>query len=72
MNKVNNPYEKALDGLVINDPVTSFFNFCKEREKIRLEREIGEEPPIDGDGPRRDGGCAGLQATPVGGGVGKA
>ena len=49
MNKVNNPYEKALDGLVINDPVTSFFNFCKEREKIRLEREIGGEPPWSKD-----------------------
>jgi len=49
MNKVNNLYKKALDGLVINDPVTSFFNFCKEREKIRLERGIGGKPPWSKD-----------------------
>jgi hypothetical protein len=35
----NNPYANALDGLEIDDPVLSFFNFCKEREKIRLKRE---------------------------------
>ena len=35
MNKTHNPYAKALDGLEIPDPVTSFFDFCIEREKIR-------------------------------------
>lgn len=38
---VDNPYASALDGLVINDPVIAFFNFCKERENIRLKREMG-------------------------------
>lgn len=38
---VDNPYASALDGLVINDPVMAFFNFCKERENIRLKREMG-------------------------------
>ncbi len=46
MTKENpNPYATALDGLVIDDPVQSFFNFCKEREKIRLARESGNPPP---------------------------
>ena len=35
----NNPYANALDGLHLNDPVTAFFNYCREREKIRLLRE---------------------------------
>ena len=32
-----NPYATALDGLTIEDPVQSFFNFCKERENIRTD-----------------------------------
>jgi len=35
----NNPYANALDGLHLNDPVTAFFDYCREREKIRLLRE---------------------------------
>ena len=45
----NNPYATALDGLSIEDPVQSFFNFCKEREKIRLARESGNPTPWSDD-----------------------
>ena len=45
MNKLQNPYATALDGLVINDPVSAFFDFCREREKIRLVRESGAPYP---------------------------
>ena len=38
-NELINPYANALDGLDIKDPVYDFFNFCKEREKIRIKRE---------------------------------
>jgi hypothetical protein len=41
MNKFHNPYATALDGLVLDDPVSAFFDFCRERENIRLEREKG-------------------------------
>ena len=41
----NNPYAKALEGLKLEDPVAAFFNFCKERESIRLKRENGEPAP---------------------------
>ena len=41
-NLANNPYAKALEGLHFEDPVKAFFNFCKEREAIRLRREKGE------------------------------
>ena len=42
MNKnIYNPYASALDGLEIEDPVSAFFNFCKERESIR-KNEITE------------------------------
>ena len=34
-----NPYADALIGLKFDDPVQAFFDFCKEREKIRLKRE---------------------------------
>ena len=30
-----NKYASALDGLTIEDPVESFFKFCRERENIR-------------------------------------
>ena len=36
---IRNPYATALDGLILDDPVTAFFDFCREREKIRLLRE---------------------------------
>ena len=41
----NNPYAKALVGLKLEDPVAAFFNFCKERESIRLKRENREPAP---------------------------
>ena len=31
-----NPYAKALEGLHLDDPVKAFFDFCKERESIRI------------------------------------
>ena len=37
----NNPYAKALEGLHFEDPVKAFFDFCREREAIRLRREKG-------------------------------
>ena len=37
----SNPYASALDGLQLEDPVSAFFSFCKERENIRLNREKG-------------------------------
>ena len=39
MGNIKNPYANALDGLIINDPVKAFFDYCREREKIRLLRE---------------------------------
>jgi hypothetical protein len=30
-----------LDGLKLDDPVAAFFDFCKERENIRLKRAKG-------------------------------
>tara|TARA_B100000945_G_scaffold178110_1_gene142853 strand:+ start:222 stop:1094 length:873 start_codon:yes stop_codon:yes gene_type:complete len=49
MTEFINPYANALDGLEINDPVTAFFNFCKEREKVRLKRESGTAFPWTDD-----------------------
>ena len=46
---MNNPYENTLDGLDIDDPVKSFFDWCKERESIRVKRDIGENPPWTDD-----------------------
>ena len=40
---IENKYASALDGLEIEDPVESFFDFCKERENIRISRENGED-----------------------------
>ena len=45
MNKFHNPYATALDGLVLDDPVSAFFDFCRERENIRLVRESGTPAP---------------------------
>ncbi len=47
MNKFNNPYATALDGLILDDPVSAFFDFCREREKIRLARKSGSGPWTD-------------------------
>ena len=49
MNKLNNPYATTLDGLILNDPVSAFFDFCREREKIRLARKSGASPPWTDD-----------------------
>ena len=46
---IENKYASALDGLEIEDPVKSFFDFCKEREKIRISRENGEDFPWSAD-----------------------
>ena len=49
MNQLDNPYALALDGLILQDPVMAFFNFCKERENIRLKRENGDVFPWSDD-----------------------
>ena len=51
-----NKYATALDGLVIEDPVKSFFDFCKERENIRIARENGEDFPWSADEIFQNGG----------------
>jgi len=45
MNEFHNPYATALDGLILKDPVSAFFDFCRERENIRLARESGTPAP---------------------------
>ena len=45
MNEFHNPYATALDGLVLDDPVSAFFEFCREREKIRFLRKSGAPDP---------------------------
>ena len=49
MNEFHNPYATALDGLVLNDPVSAFFDFCREREKIRFLRKSGAPDPWTSD-----------------------
>ncbi|HIA03120.1 MAG TPA: hypothetical protein EYN66_14645 [Myxococcales bacterium] len=49
MSTLHNPYATALDGLEINDPVASFFEFCRKREQIRIHRESGAEAPWSDD-----------------------
>ncbi len=46
---MNNPYQTALDGLEIADPVRAFFDWCVERENIRIKRESGMPPPWSQD-----------------------
>ena len=46
---LQNPYAHALDGLEIEDPVQSFFDYCKKREAVRLKRESGETYPWTDD-----------------------
>mgnify|MGYP001226078203 FL=1 len=46
---VENPYANSLDGLEIEDPVQSFFDYCKEREGVRKKRESGEPFPWSKD-----------------------
>ena len=45
----HNPYASALDGLDIPDPVVAFFDFCREREGVRLRRERGDPAPWSDD-----------------------
>jgi hypothetical protein len=44
-----NKYRTSLDGLIIENPVESFFNYCIERENIRIKRESGEAFPWSED-----------------------
>jgi hypothetical protein len=44
-----NPYATALDGLKLDDPVSAFFNFCRQRENIRIAREEGIPAPWSDD-----------------------
>ena len=44
-----NPYASALDGLQLDDPVSAFFSFCRERENIRLARESARPAPWSDD-----------------------
>lgn len=55
MSAPHNPYAAALDGLVLGDPVTAFFDFCRARERIRLLRESGAPPPWSDDVIRQRG-----------------
>ena len=45
MNEFHNPYATALDGLDLDDPVSAFFDFCREREQIRFLRESHAPDP---------------------------
>jgi len=45
----NNPYLNALDGLELADPVSAFFDFCRERENIRIRRQKNEPRPWTDD-----------------------
>jgi hypothetical protein len=42
-------YAAALDGLTLDDPVAAFFNFCKERERVRERRARGDTAPWSED-----------------------
>lgn len=42
-------YAAALDGLQLDDPVKAFFDWCKERERIRVRRESGASAPWSDD-----------------------
>ena len=46
---LQNPYAQSLDGLEIEDPVQSFFDYCKKREAVRIKRESGEAYPWTDD-----------------------
>jgi len=46
---LENPYSHSLDGLKIEDPVQSFFDYCKKREDVRIKRESGESYPWSDD-----------------------
>tara|TARA_B110000003_G_C16622234_1_gene523560 strand:+ start:102 stop:977 length:876 start_codon:yes stop_codon:yes gene_type:complete len=44
-----NPYADALVGLKLEDPIKAFFNFCREREQIRINRKRGLPNPWSKD-----------------------
>ncbi len=46
---MSNPYSTALDGIDIPDPVQAFFDWCRERESIRLKRDSGVAGPWSDD-----------------------
>ena len=46
---LQNPYAHSLDDLEIEDPVQSFFDYCKKREAVRVKRESGEAYPWTDD-----------------------
>ena len=46
---LKNQYAHSLDGLEIEEPVQSFFDYCKKREAVRVNRESGEEYPRSDD-----------------------
>ncbi len=46
---LENQYANSLDGLYIEDPVQSFFDYCKERESVRKKRESGTPFPWSDD-----------------------
>ena len=46
---VSNPYQDSLAGLEIADTVRAFFDWCIEREAIRVRREAGQPPPWSQD-----------------------
>ena len=49
MDSASNPYRDALRGLKLDDPVRAFFDWCRERERIRAKREQGLPPPWSAD-----------------------
>lgn len=49
MTPAANPYRDALRGLELADPVRAFFDWCRERERIRQRRERGDPPPWSAD-----------------------
>ena len=49
MNNASNPYRDALRGLKLDDPVRAFFDWCRERESIRVKRGQGLPSPWSAD-----------------------
>lgn len=49
MDEEADPYRAALRGLKLDDPVRAFFDWCRERERIRVRREQGLPPPWSAD-----------------------
>ena len=47
--KTKHPYQNALDGLSISDPVQAFYSWCIERESIRKKRKAGDSFPWTSD-----------------------